>query len=92
MQTYVQLVLAMLFYGVSFVSTKIVLVALPPLTVLVISFLYRWVTIASGSATLGMRMMSIEFRTRYGERFDGGTALLHTLGYTVSVAVSPAAR
>lgn len=61
-----------------------------PLTVLVISFLYRWVTISGGSATLGMRVMSIEFRTRYGERFDSGTALLHTLGYTVSVAVFPA--
>lgn len=61
-----------------------------PATVLIISFLYRWVTISSGSATLGMRVMSIEFRTRYGERFDSGTALLHTLGYTVSVAVFPA--
>ncbi|MDU8945350.1 RDD family protein [Ovoidimarina sediminis] len=61
-----------------------------PLTVLVISFLYRWVTITGRSATLGMRVMSVEFRTRYGERFDSGTALLHTLGYTVSVAVFPA--
>ena len=61
-----------------------------PATVLIISFLYRWVTISGGSATLGMRVMSIEFRTRYGERFDSGTALLHTLGYTVSVAVFPA--
>lgn len=58
--------------------------------VLVVSFLYRWVTIANGSATLGMRIMSIELRTRYGERFDSGMALLHTLGYTVSVAFFPA--
>jgi drug/metabolite transporter (DMT)-like permease len=36
MQVYVQLVLAMLFYGVSFVSTKIVLVAFGPVTVLAI--------------------------------------------------------
>ena len=39
-----------------------------PLLFLVIGFLYRWVTLAGGSATLGMRLMSIELRDRYGEQ------------------------
>lgn len=55
-----------------------------PLMFLVIGFLYRWMTIAGGSSTWGMRLMSIEFRNAYGERFDGGLAFLHTLGYTIT--------
>ena len=54
-----------------------------------VGFVYRWLTIAGGSATWGMRMMAIELRTREGQPLDGGTAFLHTLGYTVSLAVSP---
>jgi len=54
-----------------------------PLIFLVVGFVYRWITIASGSATPGMRFMAIEFRNAYGERFDGGTAFLHTLGFTI---------
>ena len=56
---------------------------------LLVGFVYRWLTIASGSATWGMRMVAIELRTREGQPLDGGTAFLHTLGYTVSLAVSP---
>lgn len=56
---------------------------------LLVGFVYRWMTIAGGSATWGMRMMAIELRTREGQPLDGGTAFLHTLGYTVSIAVSP---
>jgi uncharacterized RDD family membrane protein YckC len=55
----------------------------------VASFLYRWVTLARGSATIGMRLLSIEIRDRFGERLDSGTAFLHTVGYTVSVAIFP---
>jgi uncharacterized RDD family membrane protein YckC len=58
-----------------------------PLIFLVVGFLYRWLTIASSSATPGMAMMAIEFRTARGERFDSGTAFLHTLGYTVSISI-----
>lgn len=58
-----------------------------PVLFLVLGFLYRWVTIAGGSATWGMRLMSIEFRDGQGRRFDNGMALLHTLGYTVSLAL-----
>ncbi|MBV7393189.1 RDD family protein [Mameliella alba] len=54
-----------------------------PLLFLVIGFLYRWMTIAGRSATPGMRFMNIEFRNAWGERFDGGQAFLHTLGYTL---------
>ncbi|MCR8546235.1 RDD family protein [Salipiger sp. P9] len=56
---------------------------------MVISFGYRVATIASGSATWGMRMMAIEFRDWRGQKLDLGQAFLHTLGYTVSVAVAP---
>jgi len=52
-------------------------------------FFYRWFSIASGSATWGMRMMSIELRTRDGHRLDSATALFHTAGTFISFAVAP---
>jgi len=52
-------------------------------------FLYRWFSIASGSATWGMRMMSIELRTRDGQRLDSPTALMHTAGTYICFAVAP---
>ena len=55
----------------------------------VVGFIYRTVTIATGSATWGMRLMAIELRDATGARFDLGQAFLHTLGYTVSWAVAP---
>ncbi len=60
-----------------------------PLLFLLIGFLYRWVTIANGSATPGMRVFSIEFRDRDGRRFDSTTAFLHTAGYSISIAAFP---
>ncbi|ROT98568.1 RDD family protein [Histidinibacterium lentulum] len=60
-----------------------------PLMMLVVGFLYRWSTIAQGSATPGMWLMGIEFRDRDGERLSGGTAFAHTLLYSVSLAVAP---
>ncbi|MEL7279296.1 MAG: RDD family protein [Pseudomonadota bacterium] len=51
----------------------------------VVSFVYRVATISKGSATWGMRVMSIEFRTQSGDRFDLGTALKHTIGYSFSL-------
>jgi uncharacterized RDD family membrane protein YckC len=56
-----------------------------PILWLTLSFLYRWVTISSGSATWGMRLAAIEFRDRFGRRFDSGTALIHTLIYSVAM-------
>ncbi|WP_113912720.1 RDD family protein [Roseovarius dicentrarchi] len=58
---------------------------LPPLY-LVVSFVYRTATLARGSATWGMAVMAMEIRRHDGARLDWLTALLHTLGYTVSVA------
>lgn len=56
-----------------------------PLLWWAVSFIYRVVTISRGSATLGMRVMSIEFRTRSGDRFDLTMALKHTAGYSFSL-------
>ena len=53
----------------------------------VISFVYRVVTIANGSATLGMRFMGIELRDAFGARMDTGKAVAHTAGYFVSMAI-----
>ncbi len=52
----------------------------------VVSFVYRVVTIANGSATLGMRFMGIELRDSFGARMDTGKAVAHTAGYFVSMA------
>lgn len=57
-----------------------------PALFFIVSFIYRAVTLARGSATLGMALMAMEIRRYDGARLDGLTALLHTLGYTVSVA------
>jgi uncharacterized RDD family membrane protein YckC len=55
--------------------------------ILVVAFVYRTVSLANRSATLGMRLVAIEMRTHRGERFDLATAALHTLAYQVSVAM-----
>ncbi|MDA8586583.1 RDD family protein [Rhodobacteraceae bacterium] len=54
-----------------------------------ISFLYRWGTLASRSATPGMRVMAIELRTAQGDYLTGSTAFFHTLGYFISVVTFP---
>lgn len=55
-----------------------------------VGFIYRWAGLSRNSATLGMRLMAVEFRKSDGEDFDGTTAFLHTLGYYASVAIFPA--
>lgn len=57
-----------------------------PFLMLVTGFLYRVITIANGSATWGMRLLAIEFRTHDGRPFDLSTATLHTLGFSISMA------
>jgi uncharacterized RDD family membrane protein YckC len=57
-----------------------------PVLFLVVNTLYRWVSMSRSSATPGMRLAAIEFRRADGRVFDSGTALLHTLGYVVSMA------
>lgn len=51
---------------------------------MVVAFLYRWIGLARKSATIGQRLVSLQFRTYRGEPFDMVTAFLHVLGYTVS--------
>ena len=58
-----------------------------PLLMLAVGLAYRTLTIAARSSTWGMRLMAIELRDRRGERLDGGQALLHTVGYTISIAM-----
>lgn len=58
-----------------------------PFLILVVGFMYRTVTIANASATLGMRLFAIELRLPSGERMDAPSAALHTLGYTLSWAL-----
>ena len=60
-----------------------------PLLFFVVGFIYRVATITGGSATWGMRVMSIEFRDSRGEHFVFSQAFMHTLGYTVSISVFP---
>lgn len=60
-----------------------------PLLMLVVGFFYRASTLAGGSATWGMRVMSMELRNSDDRPLDGAQALLHTLGYTISVAFMP---
>jgi len=55
--------------------------------VIAIAFVYRTVSLANRSATLGMRLAAIELRNHRGERFDLPTAALHTLGYQVSMSM-----
>ncbi|MEM7731947.1 MAG: RDD family protein [Pseudomonadota bacterium] len=60
-----------------------------PLLWWTVSFIYRVVTISKASATLGMRVMSIEFRTLSGDPFDLSLALKHTAGYSFSLLFIP---
>lgn len=56
-----------------------------PLWWLIVGFAYRTITIATGSATWGMRLMAIELRNSMGARLNLTEAALHTLGYTISI-------
>ncbi len=50
-----------------------------PLVYITVDFIYRSATIASRSATLGMRLMNIELRGASGAPLSRGEAVLHTL-------------
>ncbi len=56
-----------------------------PVLWLCVSFVYRVWSLTSRSATPGMRLFAIEFRTGLGERFDLGYAFAHTVGYTLTI-------
>ena len=50
-----------------------------------VDLIYRSATIASGSATLGMRLMNIELRGPTGARLSRGEAVLHTVLFMVAM-------
>ena len=54
-----------------------------------VGFLYRWATLAGGSATWGTRLMAIELREADGMRLRPMTALLHVTGFYLSWAITP---
>ncbi|MHC0053165.1 RDD family protein [Actibacterium sp. D379-3] len=54
-----------------------------PFLATVIGFAYRVVTLASGSATWGMRLVALELRRGDGRRFDLTMAVLHTFLFSV---------
>lgn len=56
-----------------------------PVFYLVIGFAYRAASVARWSATPGMALMSVELRRADGLPFDGAHAVLHTLGYSLSM-------
>ena len=53
---------------------------------ILVGFSYRVLSLAGGSATLGMHLVAIELRRHDGTRFDMGIAILHTLGYMLSTS------
>jgi len=55
---------------------------------LVSGLIYRIMTISSGSATWGMRLVGIEFRSKDGQKFSTGLAIAHTLMYTFAVGTT----
>lgn len=57
-----------------------------PFIFLTISLIYRIGTIASASATPGMRLFNIELRTHDGQMLDGGVAAIHTIAYMIASA------
>lgn len=57
-----------------------------PILFLIVGFFYRWITLSGRGATFGMRLMNIEFLDARGQRLDAGGALVHTLGYSLSMA------
>lgn len=71
---------------VAVLLTAFVALFVLPLVWLAIGFVYRTATLAAHSATPGMRLVGIELRDRWGRPFDFAHAILHTLGYTLSIS------
>lgn len=85
----IDVILISIITGVLTLFTFMTALFFLPLLYGVTSFLYRWGTIASSSATPGMRIMAIGLRTAEGERLSGSMAFLHTAGYFFSVVTFP---
>lgn len=82
----IDLILVALLTTVAVVLSAFLALFVLPLLWLVMDASYRTITLANRSATLGQRLMGIEFRDRNGRRFDLAHAGLHTLGYLVSMS------
>lgn len=82
----IDLILVALLTTVAVVLSAFLALFILPLLWLVMDASYRTITLANRSATLGQRLMGIEFRDRNGRRFDLAHAGLHTLGYLVSMS------
>ena len=57
-----------------------------PFLFLVVGFTYRVITLSSRSATWGMRLMAMEIRQMDASPLSFGMAVIHTLGYSLSVS------
>jgi uncharacterized RDD family membrane protein YckC len=53
----------------------------------IVGFVYRVISLATGSATPAMRLFAIEFRASDGSRFGLGQAFLHTVGLCISFGI-----
>lgn len=84
------LILATLVFVITIVPLALTVfgIFLLPAIMGMIGFFYRWITLSSGSATWGMRMMSIQLREADGGRLSTSTAFFHTVGYMLSFAVT----
>ena len=83
--TVILLVIAVIAALLSF---GLALVFLLPLWWL-LNLAYRTVTIANRSATLGMRLVALEFRDAQGQRLDRALAFQHSLGFMLSFSFFP---
>jgi len=79
--------LIMLLVALAVLLTAFTGLLILPFLMLCIGFLYRFVSLSRHSATPGMRLMAIEFRTLDGATFTTGMAFWHTLGFSISLAI-----
>ncbi|WP_380052621.1 RDD family protein [Falsihalocynthiibacter sp. SS001] len=82
----VDTILIGLLTGLVVIFTAFLTIVIAPAIFLIVSFMYRWISIGRHSSTPGMRLMGIELRNSDGNRLDGSMAFLHTLGYSISFA------
>ena len=59
-----------------------------PFTAFTALFFFPFLMLVVGSATWGMRLMAMELRDHRDRPFDFMTALLHTIGYSLSMTVT----
>ncbi|MEQ6247863.1 RDD family protein [Sulfitobacter sp. HNIBRBA3233] len=83
----VDVIVTALLTAIAVLLTALTGLFILPVLYLLLGFAYRMVTLARGSATWGMWLMGIELRTHDDRRFDVAHAGLHTLGYSLSVAM-----